>query len=277
VKVDRLSISSARMFARWGEQYRFKREVGPMAPGIALVRGKGLDAAANLNNEQKAKTRIDLPLEEIEAAAADSVEASFHGQVMLTPDERQLGAQAVKDDTKDRAVRLARRYRDAVAPRIQPGLLPNGEPAVQAAVSASLPAIGLELYGVMDLQDEARVIRDLKSSGKSPNRDAAEKSSQLSMYGLLDHILTGAPTSRLALDTVVLTDGGKCYAADAQETTRGPEEHVAMIERLGTIKNAIEREIFVPTDPDNWACSPRFCGYYEQCRYTQRGASRPQS
>jgi hypothetical protein len=278
MKVGSLSISAVKMFMRCGEQYRLKKELGPMPPGIALIRGRGVDAAANLNMFQKAKTRTDLPVDELEAAAADEVETSFHGPLALTPQERLDGIAIIKGKVKDGTVSIVRTYAADLAPKIQPGLLESGEPAVQARITANLPQVGLDLVGVLDLEDEAEVVRDLKTSGKSPVKDAAEKSAQLTMYSLLRRALrTAATHSRLALDTVVLTESGKCYAAPTQETDRGPEEQFAMVERLATVKGAIEKEIFIPTDPENWACSDRFCGYYHVCRYVQRGAARPTS
>ncbi|MDD5305568.1 MAG: PD-(D/E)XK nuclease family protein [Elusimicrobia bacterium] len=286
MKADRLSISAINQYLRCGNQYLLVKLHGYTPPGISLIQGKAVHASAEKNLRQKARSRVDLPVEELEQAAADNVEEQFHGQVVLTDEEQGRGLNVVKGEAKDFSTSLAKLHREKVAPTVQPLLFVDGggheQEGVEVKVVANIPRIGTSLVGVLDVKEESGGIRDLKTSGKKPSDDEAEKSGQLTMYAMLDAVhakQTGIKRAEtFTLDYLVRTPSGTLgtYRLDTQ---RDRVDMTAMVDRIAAVKEGIEKEIFLPTNPDNWFCSARFCGFYSTglCRYVAKGARRPQS
>jgi hypothetical protein len=54
------------------------------------------------------------------------------------------------------------------------------------------------------------------------------------------------------------------------QTERSDEDYRQLLMRVDAVTAAIEAGVFLPTTPDNWRCSPKFCGYYDTCPYGRR-------
>jgi hypothetical protein len=56
-------------------------------------------------------------------------------------------------------------------------------------------------------------------------------------------------------------------AVQVLETTRTHEDVFALYGLIGEVWQAIQREVFTPTDPGNWWCHPKYCGFWDVCEY----------
>ena len=63
-----LSPSSITQYLKCSAQYMFKKKLGPKPPGIALLYGKSVDNAINVDMEQKIVTRENLPSDDVKDA-----------------------------------------------------------------------------------------------------------------------------------------------------------------------------------------------------------------
>lgn len=272
-QMEHFSYSQLSMFLRCPEQYRRRYPEGErIPPGVAVIRGTACHEARTVNMKQKVKSGEDLPMDDVLDAAADSVEQSFAGEVLLNEEEQHWGLKVVKAETKDVAVSLAKLDRQVLHPHIHPVFVPTG-PKFEgdgklAIVHDELPK---PIIMYLDLVDQVspglHVIRDLKTKSRAPQENEAERSSQLTLYHLGWQVRSGGvglPEIRVALDCLVAK---KKPEAVVLEATRTVDDHLAVLRRMAVVMQAIEHGDFPPCDEGSWACDPKWCGYYSTCPY----------
>jgi hypothetical protein len=242
------------------EQFRrryIEREVIP--PGVALIVGTGTHKGVDVNMHHKMATGELLPEDAVADAARDGVNLAWDGGVKLEPEELQRGMKIVRGEAVDKAVRLAKLHHREKAPQINP---------IHAERPWALEIEGypIDLVGRLDIQ-EADTVRDTKTSGKTPADTCAQKSLQLKAYALAVKILDGKPPSRVFLDYLIDTKTPKSATFGHEPDA---EDFQAVLNRLEVIAAAMKAGVFVPVEPDHWACSERFCGYHSTCRFVCR-------
>jgi hypothetical protein len=252
------------MYQKCGVQYEFRYIRGmKVPPGVAQIRGSAVHRSIEHNYRQKIGSKTDLPLDVVKDVAAEAVDVSFAGEVSFLEEEEKVGVRKIRDTTKDTAVGLAQAYREKKAPTIQPIAVEE-----HVTVSPDPSAFPRPLTGIEDLVDDQRIVHDTKTASKTPNADAADKSQQLSMYAILERARSGQDPAGLALDTLIETSGGK-RSIVTQTTTRTPEDASRLLLRLATAIRGIEAGVFVPTNPENWWCSNKWCGYFNVCPFVR--------
>lgn len=263
-EVKPFSNTQLGMYENCGEQYRRRYILGEkMPPGAAQIRGISVHKAVSVNLKQKIDSAVDLPVEQVVQAAADEVERAFHGEVMLTEEQRSLGVRAVKGTVLDQATALTRLHSQKVAPTIQPALVEE---------SVTIPPIaGMEtgLIGIIDLADRAGVVEDLKTASRSPKPSDADDSEQLDVYDILYQARTGQRPAAVRLRHLVRTAAGNLSVV-TQDSQRTEEQRQAWLERMAVAQAGIKAGTFMPTKRTNWWCDPKWCGYHSTCRYVRR-------
>lgn len=261
---DKPHISTSQMetLAKCPARYEFRYVEGIKSPpGVAALIGSGTDRAVSADLENKILTGDLLETEAVEALAADATRAGWEAdKPALDEDEKAQGEASVLGAAIDTAVSLSRLHHVDVAPGIAPL-------AVQERFRIELKGWPLDLVGIKDIRT-ANAIRDTKTSGKSPAEDAADKSIQLTAYHL-DSTLRGAPPDFVALDFLVKAKTPKYVE---RRSTRTASDHNALLRRIEVASTAIRSGIFPPTDPTNWWCSAKWCGYYSRCAHGGRAA-----
>lgn len=269
MKPDYLSHSQIATLDKCGMQYHYRYVEGIKSPpGIAMLKGTATHAAIEANMRAKLETGAPLPSEAIRDAAADAFTAATRaGEYVLDGDYAEMSASDALASGKDGAVGLAELHAAQVAPLIEPT---GVEMRVRLPESEALPVV---LFGVVDLVDRGQIVRDTKTSKKSPAKDSADSSMQLSAYALLYAGLNdGRLPAKLTLDYLVETPGGK-RSSTVQETTRGWEDVRAFVARANAALRVIEAETFLPAPADSWVCSPKWCGYWDRCPFGAAGRS----
>lgn len=213
-----------------------------------------------------------LSMQQVQDIATDQVKLEFAaGDLSLTDSEAAEGEAAVKGRTIDEAADMTQRYRIDATKNVEPV-------AVEEDVRVRIEGIGLLVHR-FDLRDTKGFIRDVKTSRRKPNKDAAAKSTQATAYWLAQWARTKTPPAGVAFDYIVRTPGGATTppktSYDVQETTRSHVQVEAYIERLVAMKSTIEKGAFHPTNREtNPLCSPKYCSFFGRaCKYT-RGESR---
>lgn len=255
-----LSISAMDMLSKCGEQYRRRYiEKERIAPGVAAVVGRGVDASVNRNLTAKIETAELLTVDEVESTARDQVAHDWGtAEISLSTEERELGVPTVRAASIDKAVRLSGLHATDTAPTLNPT-------KVQRRWRIELPNYPMDLTGVTDIE-ELTTVRDTKTAAKSPRENEAELSDQLTLYALAMKVLDGTAPAKVALDYLVDT---KVPKAVTRESTRDLDDFHVMLRRIETAENAIDRQIFVPARQSDWWCSARWCGYFQTCPYAR--------
>lgn len=257
-----------------GEKFRRKileKEPVPRTPRQA--RGTAVHKAATSSLLRKMETGALPSAEEARDVAAETFDGEWLSGVRLDEEESAQGADRVRGDSKDFAVDLAAFHVTAVAPPINPV-------GVERKITVQPKDSDLVVHGTIDLidaQPAGEVIRDLKTSTKSPSKDKAHKSQQLTMYGMIRAAEVGRLPASYQLDYLVRTPARQEKKHVPLETTRGPADVAALVRRINAAVEAVKRGAFVPAPPDAWQCSPRFCEFFDTCVYTAAGQRRPTS
>jgi hypothetical protein len=264
-----VSYSRMSMLSRCGEQFRrryVEHEVVP--PDVSLAVGRAVDRAVSENLRSKMVGTGLKPAEEVADLARDAVEDEFRGEVVLSDEEASRGLRAVKGEAADKSIRLASCHARELAPAITPT-------AVQRWMAVDLSRLGYpaELVGIIDVQEGADRVRDTKTSAKSPVAGAADQSLQLTTYGLAARVLDGKAPTALGLDFLVDSKSGA--KSVTQQTSRSVEDYRSLLRRVERYLEVVEKGAFQPTNPDNWWCSTRFCGYATTCPFYRRPVSVP--
>lgn len=264
VKRPTWSQSKLGMFTRCGMQYKFRYIDGlRIPPGVALIVGTATHKAVEYDLTNKIQSGELLPLEAVQDLAALAFKANWNAsEVKVDEDElAEAGSMAkVKGAASDKAVRLASLHHRKVAPSISPV-------HIERYFRLELKGYPFDLDGFMDVQ-EPDAVRDTKTTGKSPSKDEADNSMQLTMYGLAFRSLEGRNPAKLILDYLV---DKKEPQEVTQTSERSDEDYRRLVMRAERAHEAIDKGVFIPTDPSNWVCSAKWCGYWESvCPFGRR-------
>lgn len=264
----KLHQSQIDTFFRCPMQYYFRYvEDRIVPPGVALVAGTATHKTSlEIDLAHKRATGELLDLATIQDAARDAVNEAWDTRgVALDDEERARGEATVKGETVDKAVALSTYHHNELAPLRDPV-------HIERPWLLNVKGTNLQLQGTIDLQ-EPTTLRDLKTASKSPAQDRAQKSLQLTMYHMAATILDKTPPQTLYLDTLVDLKRGP--QAVIQETTRTKAHWTQLLHRIEVMLDAINKGVFLPTTPDNWVCSAKYCGYWKDtCPFGRRGRER---
>ena len=257
-----ISPTQLASLSRCAEAYRRRYIEGEkIPPAIAMLKGSGVHGGAATNFRQKIESHEDLPAREIVDAAVATFENELRGGFSIDAGEGSPSVAIAR--AKDGVAALAQLHAVEVAPDYQPVL-------VEQPVRLILPNSPRDLYGIIDLADDKRRVVDHKTSGKKKRQAEADTSVQLTYYAAAHEAFTGKPASDVRLKVLVES------AVPERQTLvsdRNAQDFEAPAHRVNAFLKAVEAGSFPPTNPDNWWCHPRWCGYWSSCRFVNH--SRP--
>lgn len=253
-----LHVSALNMKCMEAFRRRYiEKEVIPS--GVAAVVGTGTHKSVAANMRHKIETGALLLPDQIADAARDGVNEAWESGVKLDQDEARIGVKIVKGNAVDKAVRLASVHHKEQAPKINPV-------AAERPWTLEINDYPLDLVGSIDIQ-EVDAIRDTKTSGKTPAANCASKSVQLKAYSLAVKILDGKAPSKAFLDYLIDTSRPKSESFSHEPDD---DDFHAVLNRIQTLADAMQKGVFVPVEPTHWCCDPKWCGYYDTCRYISK-------
>jgi RecB family exonuclease len=256
-KRPQLHVSALNMLSKCGEMFRRRYIEGEkIPPGIALIVGTATHKSVETNLRGKIEKK-DIPMAELEAVASDTLNAEWKKGIALTDEEKELGIKKAKGEAVDKAVKLSRAHAVQIAPGIHPI-------SVERTWSLELAGFSHDLAGTIDII-ESSTLRDTKTASKSPNEDTASRSIQLTAYSLAVKVLDGKAPEKVCLDYLVA--GKNEVKTISLFSERKEEDYQALFRRIEMAMRVIKSGDFIPTSPDSWNCSPRFCGFYSSCKY----------
>jgi hypothetical protein len=248
------------MFLRCPAQFERRYINGEIIPpGISARRGSGVHKAAEINHVQKINSHEDLPVDTLQDAARDEYMRLVKDEGVFIPKDQVSEKDTLLAAGLDASTRLAKLYRDSLAPQIQPVL---AEQFLEIDAGLTLP-----LAGTIDVMTEDNWLPDLKTADKSKAAGEADNSLQLSFYAGMVAQHTGKWPQKISLEILVNNKEPKLQSL---ETTRGPEHWKNLMLRVQLMILQINTGLFPPCDPGAWICSPKWCGYFESCKYSMK-------
>lgn len=276
------SATQLRMIRGCPLQYYFRYLEGrKIPPGVAALRGRAVHGTIETNLRRKVAGQSLASVEEIRDLAADNFEFGWQAEPpLLTVDEARVGPAKIYHEAKDMAVRLSALHATDLAPKIDATHVERPfRVVVEGGARDLIGYIDVQARDLIPVPDEdpkpVLVVHDTKTAAKSPAKDAAAKSDQLTLYSAAVEVIDGV-TPLLQLDTLVdLKRGPKRVS---QRTVRGKEDTNRLLDLVGRVGDLVEAGIFLPCDEGSWRCSPKWCGYYNAvCPHGAKGRFRSET
>ena len=258
--VPHLSATALNMYQRCPAQFEFRYARGIIRPpGIALLVGGGVHGGAEAAMMSKAATGSDMPASDVVGAAVEAFDARLAaGGAMLDDEQRAAGEGITVARARDSTAALAEFYAVVAQPEYQPE-------KVEHRFSIPVPGV-VEYVGVIDLVETNGRVTDWKTtSGRGPTQADADCSHQLTGYALAQHREAGKAPPEVRLD-VLGEKNGKTWRS-VLTTHRTRADYVAFLRTVEAAWRSIQAGSFPPTNPENWWCAKRFCGWADMCPY----------
>lgn len=268
------------MLCRCGQQFNFRYVQNIVKPpAIVLIVGSATHTSIEKNLRSKMETKVLLPDEAVRQAAADDVNRRWQDEgadlSSLDEDEVGKGEKELRGEAVDMAVSLASLHGRELAPGIEPIHLERKWDV--AIISGTC-----DLQGTIDVEERGR-IRDTKTRKASPPKGVADRDEQLTMYAMASAVLAKEEDARaggskalsefipeLTMDFLVKTKTPKTVI---QTTHREQKDFSPLLARIAAASKCIESGMFMPCPPDSWQCSPRYCGWFNQCEFVRHKVS----
>ena len=247
-----LSPSSINQYLKCSAQFMFKKMIGPKPPGIALLYGKSVDNAINIDMEQKIVTRENLP--------SDDVKDAFVTEYDSNRDDTFFHRDDKPDYLREVGINSVGKWADEIAEKIQPI-------SVQEKLAIEFDDFGYDILQFADVITEDKTIIDNKTAGRSvPQKDGEYKVSydhilQLTMYGIGYKENHNEDIKELGLDYLIKNKNPKI------QQVRWKPNNADKKYALGLIKNVakgIDNETYIP-NRSSFMCSKKFCAYWNEC------------
>lgn len=292
-----------------GKRFEFRYILGMKRPPSSyLLMGKTLDEGVSVNLAHKVETGELLPEADVLGLAEAKFDyEQERDPIELDPEEKEEGKN-IKDvvgDAKDRSMLMNKEHYASCAPILTPSNVKRSfsinmdkflrQRATETHEAAekyetgsyafkvlheqakSLNAIakgGLDFVGEMDIVETSDigrvVIRDTKSSKKSPNSKIVHESDQLTAYSVAQQVLDGKLPDAVALDYIVCTDKRKETKYVPLTSDRNGDDVATFLNRFVNAVHALKTGVFVPAKADWWGCDRKYCGYYDVCPYAKK-------
>lgn len=243
-----LTISQLQDFLRCPAYYEFRYIDGIVLPrSAASLQGHCVRFGVQSNYRQKLTSYEDMPIAELEDRVADE----FDREALEV--EWQDGED--REEIKDETLALIGIYLRNLAPSIQP-LFVDSHYALEISGTNLIT-----IKGCIKLIDEDVILRDTKTSGRSPAADDIAKNLKLTADAFAYRKLTGRVEGGVALDYLVRTKQPKLVSVTAVKTQIDMERLCSIIVCVAA---AIQRGEFYP-NPSQLYCSKKYCGYWDEC------------
>jgi hypothetical protein len=280
-----LSYSQVNMYLRCPRQYFFRYVQDTVRPpGISMVLGKGTHAACETTHHHLVDHQTPAPDEML----LDVYSGKFDTDAEEV-DAKELKAEGVDlGQVKDQGARLVKLYNKRMAPNIRPQVVNDADGkevrGIEKKFEVNVGAVPMKGYidlidtnadAVMSETEKAliakqggsvppefrTVIADLKTKAKSATAAEVDGSLQLTLYSFVEQI----PLVRF--DQLLKQKVPKVKRTVSRRTT---QDHLWLIEVVTQVAEAISAGVFPPTDPTSWACSKKWCGFWNICRGKKR-------
>lgn len=260
-----LHVSGLNLLSRCGIAFerRYIRNE-PELRSVSLAVGSAVDQAVTADLRAKIESGALLPTEQVADMARDfTVDEWARDDIRLNQEDSEDGWNGSKDEAIDASVAMAVHYHRYAAPGIRPT-------HVQRRWALDIRGLDIQMAGTIDVQEGLDAIRDTKTSAKSPVKDAAEKSLQLTTYALAVMAHDKQLPAAVALDYVVRTPKRKDMKLVQLVSIRTEGDIYPLLNRMESASKVIESGMFSPAPADAWWCNSKFCGYWASCSFSAK-------
>lgn len=257
-----VSVSQANQYLKCPKAYEFRYIYEePIQRNSYMVQGSAIHKGAEALHNVLMDGGATPPLEYTLDSYADAHKELFDSEVVIEEEdvsvdaikdvgiammsEYHMGATGQLDDliTKERMPRV---YPVAVEKRYYVALTPRDRDPVP-------------FLAIVDLEEPTKVA-DLKTKRQKGSQSETDNSLQLSLYAAA----TGKPDVGLHQLVKPTKKLGPRYIRTTN--VRTPDEIQHAVEILADVADGIAAGYFPRSDPDQWWCTQKWCGFWDKCR-----------
>lgn len=263
-----LSFSKIDTYTKCGVKYYLKYVKGISIPSSTpIILGQAVHHAFEKFFLEKLSGNV-LSVSDVLDIFSDKIDVLFSEEVLLSEEEKELGLDRVKGESKDAGVAAIKGYYSKRALNIEPFLVEQEFQVDLYKVINELYIDDEDLYldtqvklmGYFDLITAEKAIHDLKVKTYKPKKDEADKSQQLTLYTLAYKELLGEFPEKITLENIILPGKSDNVAqVIIQETTRTEEDIKRALRRTLRVIDGIKKGVYIPPDQSSWLC--QYCGY----------------
>lgn len=258
VDLEGIDFSAADTWLRCGEQYRRRYVEGKRSPpGIALVEGTSHHAAMeedNLSKRDKGKQLPAKALTEVFASRLDAETEKAKGECEAAKSAFDWEGED-RNRLMNRAKLLHVDYAGKWSQKFEPVYVEHS-----FTRQVELDGKSFTAYGQIDLGTKSHIL-DYKTANRAKSERDVQQNLQLTLYSWAFNI------KKVGIIAFVKT---KDPYVQYVESERTPGQWVWGMKVLAYAVESIRRGVFPLTNPGAipapWHCSPRFCGYWGDCR-----------
>lgn len=266
------SASQLRLFKRCGVAYGFKYDDKVRgAKSVPAARGISVHDAVAFNLSQKVNTRHDLPLDAVTDRAAQAVDEQFAGALHLSDAERKIGFRKIRGATRDVAVEMTRAFHLRQAPHVKPLYV---EKLIR--VHTNPKRLAFDVVARIDHATRDHVVWDLKTTRSALRADIEHIDEQLTLYYPVHKAKTGKYPKAVGL-LGVTQERAQPARIERRLSSRTPEDVRSIVNTLRVVDEQIRSGRRIPTAPENWWCSEKWCEFWTICPYVAGIRQRRQS
>ena len=141
---------------------------------------------------------------------------------------------------------------------------------IDMETSLTVPNVSVPIIGYVDAIGVDGVPIDFKTSSSKWSQSNADSDLQPTFY-LASLLQMGQVTLPAKFKYIVFVKTKKPYV-QTLETTRTLKDVFALYGLIGDVWSAIQKEVYSPTDPANWWCGAKYCGFWGHCEYGGKNA-----
>lgn len=249
-----LSPSSITQYLKCSAQFMFRKMIGPKPPGIALLYGKSVDEAINVDMEQKISTKENL--------SSDDIKDAFVTEWDENRDDAEFHFTDKPDDLREIGINSVGHWSDTIAKEIQPKF-------VQKKLAVKFDDFDFDILQFADVITEEDVIIDNKTAGRSVSLNKKsgkliiphDHRLQLTMYDIGYEVNEEVKAKGLGLDYLIKNKKPKVQQSRWKPNNQDRQYVLGLMEHVA---NGVKKEVFIP-NRNSMLCSKKFCAYWQEC------------
>ena len=259
-----LSPSQYKTYLTCAKRYDYRYNLGrKRAPGYVLVFGSALHKGAEFTHQRTIDTGTPAPMEEASQAVSDEFDNRAE-EVEVWEDDK--GNPIQQGAVKDSAINSFKVYHQTAVPIIKP---------VKVEFPFAIKVGVVPVFGIIDLVDSVvdtemslendpdnpnmvEVVSDLKTARRRWTDQRIRFDPQLTFYSMAEN------TENVRWDFVLTQKSGTLY--EPKRSVRTLHDKKMLIEDVEEKVELIKKGYFPRCDITSWTCTPKSCGFYEDCR-----------
>lgn len=241
---EHISANQLSTWIRCPKQYEFRYLLGyKLPPTGALTRGRACHRAWEADHRNKIETKKNLPLQNILDIYSGEFDASAP-ETEWNPDED-------KGKVKDTGTKMVEVYHCKISKQVQP---------IACEEPFEIEIQDHVVQGVIDLETDQHEIRDAKTTSKRRPYIPMDHQLQMTIYSRAK-----PKAASFILDNAIVTQKETDLETLTLTRSELPQKKLDLF--LESFGQSLTKGYFPPTNPDNWWCSQKWCGFYRICKF----------